>query len=168
MARSRSRVPSDFQASGDGRDAYLEQLEARKQEEIIRAGQLRIVRRNIFIAVGLLLSLGVASILVFGAIHNLDQRINALNQRLETRRLIDDGLVWGPDGRPLDNNGMVWIAECPKGFRPVTGTCVVLRADGPNSGVPIQNFGVNPKNNQWECSWTQRVVSAVVRALCAR
>jgi hypothetical protein len=167
MARSRSRVPSDFQVSGDVRVPYLDNLEAREREESIRAGQLRIVRSRILIAVGLILLLGVA-ILVFEAISTLlDQRINTLNQRLDTHRLIDDRLVWGPNGSPVDN-GMVWIAKCPQDFRPIAGTCVVLKAEGPTSGVPLQNFGVNPDNNQWECTWTQRVVSASVRALCPR
>jgi hypothetical protein len=76
-------------------------------------------------------------------------------------------MEWGANGsaRSSTDGGTVWEANCPNSRQPITGTCVVLKSEGP---VALQNFGVNSDNNHWECAWTGRVVAANVRALCQR
>src|SRR5262245_45395864 len=141
MPRPRGRRPSDFQISRDDereRDSYLENLERRKREvEPTVVNQYRTF--FILFCVGLIM----AAMAVFASIR--------------LRPPIDEALIWGREGVPRDD-GRAWVALCPKYARPITGTCVALRADdspsrkdGDSTPVPsLQNFGVND-DNQWEC-----------------
>jgi hypothetical protein len=166
MAKSRSRGPSDFQVQSDVRDAYTEALAERKTDSdssFRQPGSQISLRKALLLVVGLTLpsvAFGAFGFLLYG------RAVNELVQYIKDQT-VDHQLVWGPNGTPRPD-GMVWVAKCPNNSRPITGTCVVLEGHVSNSSVPLQNFGVNPDNNQWECAWTQRVLAANVRPLCPR
>ena len=65
------------------------------------------------------------------------------------------------------SNNTVWESDCPEKSVPISGTCIVLEAQGP---APLQNIGPNVGKgaNRWECAWQAAVTKAAVRAVCVR
>jgi hypothetical protein len=164
MPKSRDRRPSDFQfPSNDGRDEYLERVRRSAPEQNARILFARVLRpaleKSAKFALWVLPIFFLALFAYGGFV------VSKVFNKTE--------YVWGSNGSPRDDDGTAWAAKCPENSRPVSGTCEIMKADGPIASKPdvpaasLKSFGVD-QENQWRCSWTQRIAAANVRALCIK
>ncbi len=99
---------------------------------------------------------------------SVDVKTGAISVEKGKQGAIDPtATIYAPDtGVPRPGNpGTVWISNCPRGTKVISGYCIVQKS---KSGRPVylQNIGTTPGQEQWHCVWSEPVEKADVRALC--